>query len=613
MKLKHYNRYISVFFALFIALNTIAQQSTDDKLASMFLKNKEYEKAASIYERLYNEKPSSYYYTYYLFCLIQIRDFKTAEKFILKERKRNPNNPRYEVDLGYIYLENNESEKAKKQFETALEDLRADRNHIVSLANAFRSRRQNEWAIKTYEKGRQLLNNSYSFHLELGDMYGYDQNHEKMVEEYLEMLEFDINYLDAVQNRLQNALNKDPDGRKHEILKNELLKRIQRSPDKHFYSEMLLWLSIQEKDFELALIQAKSLDRRLGEDGQRVFDLAKLCISNKSYDVAAEAYSYLISRGEENPYYLGSRIEFLNVKYLIITNSFDYNNEEILQLKNDYISTIDEFGRNASTITLMRYLAHLQAFYLDEADSAIVLLNETIEIPNAPPSLKAECKLELADIFLFTGNVWDATLLYSQVEKAFKNEPIGHEAKLRNAKLSYFIGEFEWAKAQLDVLKAATSKLIANDAMDLSLLISDNIDIDSSTTALSIYSRAELLEYRNKDDLALATLDSIKNIATWHPLSDEVLFKKAEIMIKKGMFRKADTLLAELVEMYPYDILGDDALYKRAQLYELQFKDIPIAMELYENILLNYPGSLYASDARRNFRRLRGDDIELPQ
>ena len=282
----HFRKYIVILIALLISFNTIAQQSKDDKLAGMFLQNKEYEKAASIYERLYKEKPSSYYYTYYLFCLIQLRDYKTAEKFILKEKKRNPAGPKYDVDLGYIYLENNENEKAKKQFEKALNEVHPDKQHITALANSFRSRRQNEWAIKTYQKGKQILKGKYSFNLEMGDMYGLDQNHEKMVKEYLDMLEFNINYLNAVQNRLQNALNKDPDGHKHEILKKELLKRIQKSPDKDYYAEMLLWLSIQEKDFELALIQAKSLDRRLNEEGERVYDLARLCTSNKNYKVA---------------------------------------------------------------------------------------------------------------------------------------------------------------------------------------------------------------------------------------------------------------------------------------------------------------------------------------
>ena len=64
-------------------------------------------------------------------------------------------------------------------------------------------------------------------------------------------------------------------------------------------------------------------------------------------------------------------------------------------------------------------------------------------------------------------------------------------------------------RGQLDILKAATSKLIANDAMELSLLISDNIEEDSLTTPLQMYARADLLEFRNLDNDALAVLDSV--------------------------------------------------------------------------------------------------------
>jgi tetratricopeptide (TPR) repeat protein len=255
----------------------------------------------------------------------------------------------------------------------------------------------------------------------------------------------------------------------------------------------------------------------------------------------------------------------------------------------------------------MRYLAHLEAFYLDEIEKSIDLLNNAVDMPGVRPALKADCKIELGDILLFSGNVWDATLLYSQVDYDFKNDPLGHLAKYKNARLSYYIGEFGWAKAQLDVLKAATSKLIANDAMELSLLISDNIDIDSSYTALSYYSKADLLMYRNKLDEALVTLDSIQMVALWHPLHDEVLFKKGEIMLKKGDFEAADSLFAKVVEMYPDDILADNALMIRAGLYERQFGDIDMAMQLYEKVMFDYTGSLFVVEARKRYRELRGD------
>ena len=200
-------------------------------------------------------------------------------------------------------------------------------------------------------------------------------------------------------------------------------------------------------------------------------------------------------------------------------------------------------------------------------------------------------------------------MLYSQVEKTFKNEPIGHLAKLKNARLTYYIGEFAWAKAQLDVLKSATSKLIANDALELSLLISDNTEADSSYAGLFLYSRADLLLYQNKYDEAFMKLDAINTLGTWHPLFDEVLYKKAEIRILQGQYEEADTLLQKLYTSYPDDILGDDALYRRGRLYQEIFIDDQMAMDLYQELLTKHPGSIYTIDARRRFRALRGDEI----
>ncbi len=584
------------------------EKSDDEKLAAEFIKSKDYEKAVVLYEKLYNEKETQYYYTYYLFCLTELQDYKTALKTIRKQKRKNPARLRYLVDEGYIYSLSGDQSKAKKMYDEALKSLSADRNQIRDLANAFNYRGQTDYAIKTYKEGRKLLSD-YPFNLELARIYDRLGNSQDMINEYLNLLEFDISKMELVQARLQTSINKDPENEKSDVLRKELLRRVQKNPEKTFYSEMLIWFSVQQKDFDMAFLQAKSLDRRLNEDGFRVYDLGYVCVSNESYDVAIDAFSYLLSKGAANTYYLDARIGLLNARYLKVTNRFDYTHQDLLDLENEYLITLEEFGENSSTVPIMRYMAHLQAFYLDNIDEAKALLDKAVSIPNVPFSLKAECKIELADILLFSGDVWEATLLYSQVDKDFKNDALGHLAKLKNAKLSYYIGEFGWAKAQLDVLKAATSKLIANDAMDMALLISDNIDMDSSYTALSYYSKADLLVYRNKFEQALLTLDSVQMVSLWHPLFDEVLYKKAEIKLKQGKFSQADSLLSKVVEMYPEDILADNALMKRAELYENQFKDISKAMELYEKILTDYPGSLFVVEARKRFRNLRGDMI----
>ena len=579
-----------------------------EKLAAEYLKNKEFEKAAELYGKLFEEKQTHFFYTYYIYCLFELQDYKSALKVVRKQIRNNPDRLRYMVDEGFIYTLSGEPDKAKKIFDEAFNNITPNASQIKELANAYKYRAQTDYAIRTYLKGRKILQDD-QFQLELASIYKQLENYDEMVIEYLDLIEEDQSRIKTVKGRLQSALNDDPEGLINDALRTELLRRIQRHPETIINSEMLIWLSVQQKDFNMALIQSKSLDRRLQEDGSRVIKLASLCISNESYDIAIDAYNFLLDKGTENRYYLDAKIGILNAKYLKITNRYDYTHQDLLDLKSEYLKALAEFGENASTVPIMRYMAHLQAFYLDEINQAIELLNKAVEMPGVRPAMKADCKIELGDILLFSGNVWDATLLYSQVDYDFKNDPLGHMAKYKNARLSYYIGEFGWAKAQLDVLKAATSKLIANDAMDLSLLISDNIDMDSSYTALRYFSKADLLVYRNKPEEALLTLDSIQMVALWHPLHDEVLFKKGEIMLKKGEFIAADSLFAKVVDMYPEDILADNALMIRADLNERQFGDVETAMQLYKQLMFDYPGSLFVVEARKRYRELRGDMI----
>ena len=443
--------------------------------------------------------------------------------------------------------------KAAKQFDLALKEVPGNRARIIELANAFLYRGQTEYAVSVYKKGSKIIN--YPFYMEIGDLYRQVGNYSQMVENYLDHVDYNYEELSRVQNKLQSVLSNPLDIEVNEYLRVALLTRVQKNPDKVYFSEMLEWLSIQNKDFEMALTQAKSIDRRMNEDGVRLYELANICLSNKEYSIAIEAYKSIIKKGENSPLYIDARIGVLYAHYLKVTTTNDYTNKDLVDLEEEYLLALDNYGKNASTIVIMRYLGHLQGFYLDKMDDAISLLWEAIAIPNAVNQYVAECKIELADILLLSGDEWEAKLLYSQVEKSFKNDPIGYEAKFKNAKLSFYIGEYAWAKAQLDVLKAATSKLIANDALFLAVLISDNLGTDSISPELDLYAEADLLLYRNQRDEALLLLDSILTLDSYHAIFDEVLLKKSEIKIMQGKYQDAAELLGELVKDYPTILL----------------------------------------------------------
>jgi outer membrane protein assembly factor BamD (BamD/ComL family) len=430
-----------------------------------------------------------------------------------------------------------------------------------------------------------------------------------MINEYLDLLENDESYIQSVQNMLQTSFGSEADVKQNELLRTELLKRISKHADKTILSELLIWMQIQQKDFEGAFLQAKALDKRKREEGGRLMDLAKLALQNENYDVAVKSYQYVIEKGSSNYFYTSARMDLLDALYQKVIFKNLYTPVDLAELEKNYLVTINELGKSANTAPLLKKFAHLQAFYLDKPTEAITLLEETIALPKITPTVQAECKLELADILLMTGDIWEASLRYSQVEKAFKHDPIGQEAKFRNAKISYYTGDFKWAQAQLDVLKGATSKLISNDAMDLSLLISDALAIDTNEVPLMLYSKADILSFQNKDDLAINELDSINSLFPNHVLADDILFKKAKIALKHAKYADAAAYYDTIVKNYGDDILGDDALYNLAELNEYQFKNPEKAKELYQELLIKYPGSLYVVEARKRFRKLRGDTL----
>ncbi len=596
-----------LLFAIFFCTLSVFGQNKDSQVAAQYLRDGSYDKAAELYEKLFDKQPALYY-TPYLQSLIGKKDLDKAEKIAKKAVKSNDRDASFLVDLGYVYSLKEDKNKSKQQYEKAIKKVADDPQQASQIANAFIQRNELDMAIQVYLKARASIN--YKYHFELADLYSKKQDIESMMGEYFEILGENTSFLQNIQNYLQTSLATDPDGKKSDKIRGMLLKKIQEYPDKNVYSELLTWLFMQQKDFLSAFMQLKAIDKRQRENGERLMSLAEICLTNEDYDVAVKCYDYVVSKGSSTENYVNARIGLLNALNKKITSSSSYTQEDLKKLETDYQAAFKELGRNAGTAPLIRGLAHLQAFYLGQLDEAIKSLNEAIALPNINPKFKAECKIELGDILLLKGEIWDATLFYSQVDLDFKGAPIGEEAKLKNAKLYYYTGDFPFAQSMLDVLKSGTSHLIANDAMALSLLITDNIDLsDSNTTPLFMYSRADLLEYQNKDEEAQKTLDSISKEYPEHSISDEVLYKKAEIYKKKGNFTEAAKLLGEVIEKYPGDILADDAMFDLAMLYENQLSDKEKAKNLYQEILNKYPASIFVVEARKRFRLLRGDNV----
>jgi tetratricopeptide (TPR) repeat protein len=596
-------KYLFLLFG-FISVNAFAQQQ-DEQLAAQYMSNNEYSKAIEVYERLFNKgNKSNYLYDNFLTCYFKLNQFEDAEKLVKKQQRKEPSSPYYAIDLGFVYEKGNQPDKAKKAYENVLQKLNASYDATIETANAFRKRNKTDYAVATYQKSRKLNGeNANLFCIELAQLYAEKQETGLMLQEYLSVINQNPEMLEDVQGYLQLYIDKDTD---YELLKQTLLKKSKDFPANELYSEMLIWLYVQRKDFDNALVQTRAIDKRQRKQGQRILLLADLAVANQKYDAADKAYNEVLLLGNDKPFYINAKLGILHSRNQKIFYSGNLTPLDLTALETEYNNFLKEFGRYPFTAQSLRELAHLQAYYMYKYPEAINNYNELINMARLDNRFKAECKLDLGDIYVLKGEEWDAMLLYGQVDKEFLEDPLGQEAKFRNAKLSYYLGEFEWARAQLDVLKTATTQLIANNAIELSLQIQDNT-IDSNEEPMRWFARADLYLFQNRITDATSVLDSIEQIYPKHELTDDVTYKRAEIAIKEKNYDKAVSLYERVYKEHGSDILGDNALFYLAETYESKLNNKEEARKNYELFIEKYPASFFLNEVRKRYRALRGD------
>ena len=584
------------------------QGETDQQLAQLYYTKGEFVKALGYYEKLYTSDPSKFYFNRYLDCLIETDQRKDAEKLLKKQAAANRFDSEYKVRLGQFYEDGNEADKAQKIYSELIDELVPDAGQIIQLYNAFKSKGRNDLALRTLEAGRKLLKETYPLHFQFAELYGAMGQTEKMIGEYLDLLDYYSSYYQTLQTVLTAQFDLSAkDSKEYELLKNALLERVQKKPNDTVYAEMLIWLFLQRKNFNAALTQVQALDKRQGEQGLRVIEVAKICVENRDYEAARKGFKYVISLGEEKSYYYEAERALLNTRFLEVTTNRNFSAEELNQTILEYRSTLQRIGQKRSSVPLSIELSHILAFYANQSAEAIEMLTKILTISGLTDMQKAEIKMELGDIQVLHGDIWEASLLYMQVENTFKFEIIGNEAKYKNARIFYYDGEFDFAQSQLNVLKESTSKLIANDAMQLSLLITDNFGLDSNYQAMSWFANSDLLIEQHQYIQAFALFDSIIKNFPYHSLGDEILLRKSKAMQQQGEWTEAVRYLEELLKYHREDILADDAVFQLGEIFELHLNNPEKASDYYKTILFDFKGSLYSEEARKRFRALRGD------
>src|SRR5690606_2914346 len=420
-----------------------AQQSQDIQIANEYLLQGEKQKALELYRDLAKSARNlPVIHHNYMSVLLDLGMFDEAKDHLRKVSRQDPANLQYKLDLGLVYVRSGDTGRAEKHFDELISQNKSNVQAIKMMADYLSARSMNEYAVKALTTSRKFLGNPYLFGLELAMLYRLQGQKDKMVEEYLSYVTQSSANIQYVKNVMQALLTK-PD--ELESLERILYAKIQKNPDVEVYSDLLIWVTIQQKNFYASFIQARAYDKRYKREGEKSMEVAQVALDNEDFTTAARIYRYVAREYPGTSNYLMARLGLIRTREAQIKKRYPVNRDSVRTLVEDYKSFIEQYPDNAYSLEARRSQATLHAMYLDQKDEAIRLLEELTTNTKATLYLRSKAKLDLGDIYLLKGEPWESTLLYSQVEKIQKENPLGYEAKLKNAKLSYFKGDFRLA------------------------------------------------------------------------------------------------------------------------------------------------------------------------
>ncbi len=586
--------------------------SQNEQLAQNYFDRGEFEKAKISYESLLGTQPyNSLYFQRVVECQQQLQDFQSAEKNIL-ERNKQYQQAALLVELGYNYQLQKQPEKAKKYFEQALDKIRKNPNEVYGIATTFERHVLLDYALQSYELALSLAP-QMNFNFQMALLHGQLGHTDQMIDTFLTEAYVNPQNLPLIQNQLTRFMQEDASVNFHETLKKALLIRAQKNPEV-FWNQLLSWFYVQQREYGKAFIQEKAVYKRNPETLANIINLAQLARDEGAKDTAKEILTFILENSKDvellvksNCYLLQMRIEVAQPTDLpLITADFE------LLLK--------RFGQTPNSLPLQKSYAHYLAFTLQQAAAAKILVKQALDLP-LNVFQKADLKMELADILVLEQNFNQALIYYSQIEDDLKDNEIGHEASLKSAKTSYFNTDFTWAQQQFKALKSASTQLIANDALDYFLLISDATVADSTQTALKSLAKADFLNFQNKNQEAQAAYEAIAKGYKGQEIEEVILYRLAKLLEKTGKPADAIPYYEALIAQFEEGIYNDEAQYFLAEIYRTFFESNTgepaylatckqKAMAAYEYVILHHEDSIYYTDARKKFRLLRGDKTQ---
>lgn len=586
---------IAFIFLLF----SLWASAQNEQLAQNYYDRGEFEKAVVSYEELLKNNPgNSLFFQRTVDCYQQLQQFDKAEK-ALQARLEKFKQSNLLIELGYNYQLQKDEAKAKKYYEQAIDRISKNVNEAYGIGFAFERKSLLDYALLAYKTATEI-EPRLTFNSQMAVIYGQQGKTDLMIETYLIEAYQNPQNLPLIQSQLSRFMNEDADETFNDNLRKSLLLRAQKTQD-IFWNDFLSWFFIQQKEYGKAFIQQKAIYKREPESFSNIVNLGQMAIEDNDQEAATEILTFVLQNTNDIDLIIQANSYLMEMK---IENSQE---KDYIAISQELDKLITEFGVSPYTLPLLRLQANFSAFQLKNPEQAKTILKNAMEM-DLSRNQTAEVKMELADILLYEEKFNQALIYYSQVENDMSGDVLGQEASLKTAKTSYYKADFEWANHQLKVLKSASTQLIANDALDLFLLISDNTVEDSTQTALKKFARADFLLYQNKKQESLAQFQQILKEHKGEEIEAVTLLRIGKIYEKLGDFAKALENYEAIINNHKDGIYIDEALYFSAEIYADHLKDNEKAKPLYEQVILNHEDSIYSVEARKKYRQLRGDN-----
>jgi len=588
-------RSLLFFFSCLFSFWVSAQ---NEQLALDYFEKGEFEKAVTLYEEIHEKQQNNLFlFEKLLHCYRQLEQFGKAENLIEK-RKQKYNQPTMQIELGYNFQLQKQQDKADKYYQLALDEIQKEPNYAYQLGSNFEKKTLLNWALKAYELG-QKFNPNLNFDYQMALLQGQMGNVELMIDKLFDYAFAKPEFVPTVQSFLSRFLLENTNESFPAYVKKSLLVRTQKTPD-IFWNQFLSWFYVQQKEYDKAFVQERAIYKRNPETFYEIVTLAQLAIEDNQDETAKTILAFVL----ENTNDVGLQMQahhFLMQLKIENATAKDYP-----QIQLELQELVKKFGVSPYSLKLQLLLANFEAFYQNQPKNAMEQLQRTLELPlNLREA--ATVKMQLADIMVYDEKFNQAILYYAQVEDNLKNDELAHEASMKMAKANYYKADFEWTLQQVKNLKQSSSLLIANDAIELFMLIQDNSVEDSTKTALTAFAKADLKLYQKKKDEALQAFLTILEKHKGESIQDITLLRIAQIYEQKKQFDLALNYYNKILTDYADGVFVDEALYFSAEIYRKELNQPEKAKPLYERMVLNHPDSIYFTNSRINYRILRGD------